>query len=304
MIVVSYNTVRQLYNCLHSLDDVAEIIVVDNASRDGSPEMVAEKFPHVRLFRQEWNLGFGAANNIGLAAATQPTALLLNSDCVAEPGAVRTLLESAQASGAIAAGGMLLHEDGKIQKSCCGNLTLWRVLCEQFLLEKFFWFSRTMNGYWLTRWLPRDRVSPVAQVMGACLLMPSRFRFDERFFLYCEDTELCHRLSAEGPVVWVPMARFQHELGASSKASRWWSIAMYNRGKELYFQIHGSPAQARIARLLNRAGAACRLAGWALLYLPFLARWDPIGANVVQWWKVLRCPPEGPPLPDDAPHDR
>ena len=89
--------------------------------------------------------------------------------------------------------------------------------------------------------------------------------FDERFFLYCEDTELCRRLQKRGRIRFVPSAVFEHKLGGSSDGLRWWSVAMYNRGKELYFGIHHSRFQAVVCLCLNRLGAALRLVVWLVV---------------------------------------
>jgi GT2 family glycosyltransferase len=103
----------------------------------------------------------------------------------------------------------------------------------------------------------------VEQVMGACLMVRRLERFDERFFLYCEDTELCRRLRRHGRIVWVPSSVFRHELGASSQ-KRWLAVARYNRGKELYFSIHHGRFVSLVCFLLNRIGALLRVLVWGV----------------------------------------
>lgn len=93
VVIVSYNTKDHLRACLESLGEADEVIVVDNASHDGSPEMVAADFPHIHLIANAKNRGFGAANNQGLDAMTSELALLLNSDATATPGALGVLRE-------------------------------------------------------------------------------------------------------------------------------------------------------------------------------------------------------------------
>ena len=233
VIVVSYNTRDSLRACLESLNDapVTEIIVVDNASRDGSPEMVERDFPQVKLIRNARNRGFGAANNQGLAIMQGELALLLNSDAIAGPGSIEKLALHFEDSDVGAAGGRLQHPDGSLQESACSGLTLWAVFCEQTLLEKFFSRSRILSPYWQSgRIAARGEPAEVEQVMGACLMMRPVERFDERYFLYCEDTELCIRLRQHGRIIYDPTAPFPHELGASSSDNRGWSVAMYNVG--------------------------------------------------------------------------
>jgi N-acetylglucosaminyl-diphospho-decaprenol L-rhamnosyltransferase len=304
-VVVSYNTRDLLRGCLASLVGQCECVVVDNASRDGSADMVAADFPQVALIRNDRNLGFGAACNMGIERAVADGAelvLLLNSDARADDGAVRRLAGVFSDDGIVAAGGRLEHPDGRLQDSCAAELTLWAVFCEQTYLEKIFRGSILFDGYWLTqrlfaRWQAEKEPAAaydVAQVMGACLMYRPVERFDERFFLYCEDTELCKRLQRHGRIVYTPDARFVHELGASSSGQRWRSVAFYNRGKELYFAIHHGRLHAAMCWLLNRLGALLRLIVWGvptLLTLGFVGRFR---RQAGLFLRVLIAPLRGP----------
>ncbi|MBL8087515.1 MAG: glycosyltransferase family 2 protein [Chthonomonas sp.] len=302
VIVVSYNTRDLLRRCLSSLHEVDEVIVVDNASRDGSAEVVESEFPHFVLIRSSTNVGFGKANNLGLRLAKNPIRLLLNSDAAAEPGALASLLACFDDLNVIAAGGALVNDAGHIQPSCCSELTLWRLFCEQLLLEKLFAKSRLFNGYWLNRWLASDRPSQVGQVMGACLMVRGEAEFDEEFFLYCEDTELCWRLAKRGQIWYEPRARFLHALGASSEGRRDWSVAMYNRGKELYFLKSRGLFWAVIAWLINRLGALLRTVSWLLATIATLGMWSSARQRLGWFCRVLFAPIQGPALPADASH--
>lgn len=249
VVVVSYNTRELLRACLSSIEAHHEVIVVDNASADGSAEMVAADFPRAILIRNQRNVGFGAANNQGMAAATGDLILLLNSDAEARPGAIDLLAKTIE-PGKVACGGKLIHPDGRLQESSANALTLWVVFCEQLYLERIF------KPYWRSAALPEG--GEVEQVMGACLMMRPVEEFDERFFLYCEDTDLCRRLRTHGSIHYVPQAEFVHYLGASSSQKRWLAVARYNQGKELYFRIHyGLPAWLACF-LMDRLGAFLR----------------------------------------------
>ncbi|MBX3097299.1 MAG: glycosyltransferase family 2 protein [Fimbriimonadaceae bacterium] len=302
VIVVSYNTSDLLRRCIESLGDADQIIVVDNASHDDSAEMVADLFPHVVLVRNQVNRGFGAACNQGLNLATGDFWLLLNSDAFARPGALRLLANALWADDKlVAVGGRLEFPDGRVQSSCCNSLTLWVVLCEQFWLEKAFPMSPLFSPYWLTPRMPLEGVHRVAQVMGACLgVRPGPERFDERFFLYCEDTELCLRLSRRGSIAYVPEAIFEHELGASSSANRWQAIARYNRGKELYFRLHGGLLASFICLKINRIGAFARLLVYGVPAALTLGLVPRFRNHAEMWWRVLSAPLAGPALPPDA----
>lgn len=311
VVVVSFNTKEKLRRCLAAIEPEHEVIVVDNASVDGSAEMVQAEFPHVRLIVNAKNVGFGAANNQGMAVATRELVLLLNSDCYADRGAIARLAEDFQYEGVVAAGGKLENPDGSLQESVAGRLTLLAVLLEQLLIEKLL--SKPGLGYWqtnaaLTRWASSPGVSldrqpwerravEVHQVMGACLMMRPVERFDERFFLYCEDTELCHRLRRHGKIVYCPEAAFTHELGSSSKRDPWRGVALYNRGKELYFAIHRGPLAMAFCWILNRLGALLRLLIWLLPTMITLGTQRRFRDQVVLFWKVLTSPLRGPHRP-------
>jgi N-acetylglucosaminyl-diphospho-decaprenol L-rhamnosyltransferase len=257
VVVVSYNTQPPLRRCLLALrdQDVAKVVVVDNGSTDGSAAMVRDDFPEVELVEAGENLGFARANNVGAERAETPLVLFLNSDAYADSGAVARLAAVFDDARVVAAGGRLRNPDGSLQDSVAGRLTLGAVFLEQTLLERLF------NGYWRTRRLPVDRPSDVEQVMGACLMTRVGLEpWDERFFLYCEDTDLCLRLRRRGRILYVPGAGFEHELGSSSRREPWRGIARYNAGKELYFRIHQGILQAYVCFLLDRFGALLRIA--------------------------------------------
>lgn len=259
VIVVSFNTRELLRQCLASVTDAGEVWVVDNASEDGSAEMVELEFPNVKLVRNDTNRGFGVANNMAIELTQKPLILLLNSDARLAPGQLAAMVQHFRDSGVIALGPQLIFPDGRLQNSCASELTLWRLFCEQFYLEKIFSFSRLFNGYWQNRWLPTDRVSGVDQVMGACLMMRRGLKFDERYFLYCEDTDLCRRLRLQGTILFDPRLHVVHELGASSAESRWKSVVQYNLGKCTYFALHHGPVAHRICWLMQILGAALRM---------------------------------------------
>lgn len=276
VIVVSFNTRELLRECLASLPQTVEVVVVDNASTDGSADMVAKDFPKVRLIRNERNRGFGRANNQGIAVATGELVLLLNSDARATEGAIERLSIRFDDPTVVAAGGVLTFPNGKRQRSAAKNLTLWAVFCEQTYLERLF---SSTSPYWVE---PGDgnETEEVEQVMGACLMFRPIERFDERFFLYCEDTELCRRLRQHGRICYVREAVFVHELGGSSTSTRWMSVARYNRGKELYFLIHHGRGAMVACWLINRLGALLRAPlkpmFWKVFFSPLTGPREPL----------------------------
>lgn len=267
VIIVSYNTRELLRECIESIlceqgDGLGvEVIVVDNASADGSAAMVAERFPQVRLIANPDNRGFGAACNQGMEVARGRYALILNADIRAQPGALQRLVEFMDAHpDAAICGGQLRYPDGRVQPSCARDLTLWWVFCEQSLLAKLFPHTRLFGGYWRTHWNLRTTIE-TEQVMGACMMLRRPFpRFDEDYFLYCEDTDLCYRVrQAGGKIYYVHDAVFVHHLGASGESQRAQMVIYYNRGKERYFRKFHGAWQARVCRWLNKGGALLRM---------------------------------------------
>ncbi|MCS6919993.1 MAG: glycosyltransferase family 2 protein [Fimbriimonadales bacterium] len=296
VIIVSYNTRELLRECLESLRSTdspvraqglpphstdtpvraqvlppqgtdktvratMEIIVVDNASSDGSPQMVAECFPQVKLIANPDNRGFGAACNQGLHIASARYALILNADIRATENAIERLVQFMDSHpDATACGGQLRYPDGRIQPSCARELTLWAVFCEQSLLAKLLPRTRLFGGYWRTHWHFNSTIE-TEQVMGACLMLRRPFPlFDESYFLYCEDTDLCYRIrQAGGKIYYVHDAVFVHHLGASGEPQRAEMVIYYNRGKERYFRKFHGVGQARICHLLNKLGALLRV---------------------------------------------
>ncbi|MBS1705524.1 MAG: glycosyltransferase family 2 protein [Armatimonadetes bacterium] len=295
VVIVSYNTRELLRRCLGSLGSVSSVYVVDNASVDGSAEMVRSDFPSVHLIANSANVGFGRANNQALEVVKEPLVLLLNSDALAACCAIEQLSKVFDDPTVIAAGGALSYPDGSPQDSACSRLTLWRVFCEQTWIEKLFRNSRVLNGYWLNRWLPRDQASEVDQVMGACLMFRPVERFDPRYFLYCEDTELCIRLRKHGRILFEPRATFIHALGASSEGElRWKSISYYNRGKELTFAIHNGAISAVSCWFLNRFGALLRVFVYGMATLLTLGLYKASRGRLAVFVRVLFAPIFGP----------
>ena len=296
MVVVSYNTKDKLRRCLESIESHHQVIVVDNNSNDGSPQMVATEFPQVKIVQNSENRGFGQANNQGAKLGSRRLLLFLNSDAYPLPGSIDTLASIFEDDSIVAAGPMLLNLDGSIQDSTANRLTLWAVFCEQSYLEKLIRKSRFFSPYWTTnRLVKAGSIQTTPQVMGAALMCRSGLEeFDERFFLYCEDTDLCLRLSKRGRIVYVPTARVLHELGSSSSASRWRAVARYNRGKELYFQIHHGRLAMATCWLFNRTGALLRLMIWSIATVLTLGCVKPFRDRVQLFSLVLVAPREGP----------
>lgn len=228
VVIVSFNTRDLLRECLATLRPAlaglsAEVFVVDNASLDGSPDMVSREFPDVNLIRSEVNLGFAGANNVALRQANGRFAVLLNSDAFVGEDALRCSVRHMDAQPRAGLGGArLVGRDGAWQPSArlfpspLNDLLVLSGLSARFPRSRFFGrFDRT--------WANPAQPAEVDWVPGAFSIIRRTVLdevglFDERFFLYYEEVDLCRRIKAAGHSVWYwPDIVVVHLGGESSK---------------------------------------------------------------------------------------
>ena len=226
IIVVSYNTREMTLACLRSVRDQTrtphEVIVVDNASSDGSAAAIAAEFPDMRLIAETENHGFARANNLAAGRARGEYLLLLNPDTVVLDGAVDTLLAFAGANPeAKIWGGRTLNADRSLNPTCCwGRMTLWNVFCRTVGLSGIFPRSAVFNAEAYGGW-DRDSVRPVDIVTGCFLMIGRDFwtelgGFDATYFMYGEEADLCLRAARLGARPrFTPDAEIVHYDGAS-----------------------------------------------------------------------------------------
>lgn len=252
VLIVSHGTRELLDGCLARLgglsDEWDEILVVDNASTDGTPEMVRSRHPGVRLFPQEVNLGFGAANNLAAREARGDLLLLLNSDAWPEEGTIRRLagnLRDDPGLGAVAP--TLVYPDGRRQFTWVPDTS---VLGEILQTLRNPFEGRPWNHELVPRVL--RRLAGPGWTTAACLLVRRRAfedvsGFDERFFLYFEDVDLALRLRTAG---WrlerVRDARAVHVKGGSEPGTS--SRLEYRRAQLLFYRLHRPAWEQRIIR--------------------------------------------------------
>ena len=227
IVIVNYNTPEYLCECLSSIDQYAtnaEVIVVDNASSDNSCALVKNRFPQVKLIESKQNLGFGLGNNLGVEQATQPYVMLLNSDAVLKSDTVSQLAAYLQAHPDVSCVGprVVLPVTGEIQPKTFGFApTLKGVLMQSIGFNRLFPRSDFFAGIdGDHRWAKEMRVGWIS---GVCMVMRtadylSVGGFDKRFFMYCEDIELCMKLQKLGDIVLFDDFDVMHYGGASSKS--------------------------------------------------------------------------------------
>lgn len=230
-IIVNYNAGALLRGCVDSLLacplDV-EIIVVDNASHDGSLDDLPA-LPQVRVIRNPANVGFAAACNIGIQEASAPFLLFLNPDCYFQPGAVATLLAGLQSGERVGmVGALLVNADGSEQGGGRRAVpTPWRSFVRAFGLHRFAdrWPKLFYDFHLHKQPLP-DGPIEVEAISGACMLVKREAvedvgLWDEGYFLHCEDLDWCMRFRQKGwKILFVPDARIYHALGACSRSCR------------------------------------------------------------------------------------
>lgn len=228
IIIVSYNTrvltLRALETLFENAGNVTmRVIVWDNASSDGSADAVAEQFPQVELIRSSENLGFAVANNRAAELVGSEWMLLLNPDTETHPLAIEALLRFAKAhpeAGIV--GGRTVFPDGSLNPaSCWDKITLWSLISSALGLASLFPKSQFFNPEGIGGW-ERDTVRHVDIVVGCFLMIPTRLwrelgGFDQKYFMYGEEADLCLRAARLGyrPMI-TPDAQIMHLVGAST----------------------------------------------------------------------------------------
>ena len=247
-------------------------IIVDNASTDGGPAAL-QGLPHTTIIANHTNVGFGAAVNQAVRTTDARLLWLLNPDCEVRPGAFTALLETLDrhADCAIAAP-QLLNADGSVQASARGEPTAWTGLFGRHtLLTRFFPSSGIARRNLPAADLVASGVesAPVDWVMGAAMLIRREpfdlvGGFDERYFLYWEDADLCRRLRDRGWTTrYVPAARVPHAGGASAKTRSREATRAFHRSAYLYYATHVVPSRWHPVRWFARAALTAR-AWWRM----------------------------------------
>ncbi|MFC2023643.1 glycosyltransferase family 2 protein [Chloroflexota bacterium] len=273
IVIVSFNTRELLADCLNSVyagltqsDLLGQVWVVDNASSDGSAEMVQRKFPSARLVSKEENLGFARANNealqdIGPGLERQTKyVLFLNPDArvVGDAlGVMTRFLDETSEAGA--AGARLVHGDGNFQHSAFSFPGLAQIFLDFFPIHHRLVDSR-LNGRYPQSLYGSGDPFEVDHPLGAALMVRSETLaelggFDDRFFMYCEEIDLCRRIRFAGWQIYcVPEATIVHLVGQSTGQFRHEMFVALWRSRFLMYGKHESPAFRWAARRLVQLG--------------------------------------------------
>jgi GT2 family glycosyltransferase len=277
IVIVTWNGKRYALECLeslyaHPINVPFEIIVVDNASTDGTPEAIRKRFPQVQVVENQANLGFAKANNIGMSLAGGKYVCLINSDVVVYPGCLdqmRALMEANHNIGIM--GPKMLCRDGNVGLSVMRLPTVWNTLCAALALNSMFPTSSLFAGFSIRT----DAISAVTdvQVVTGWFWMISRTALqqvgglDERFFMYGEDIDWCHRFGKAGwRVVFCGEAEALHYGGASSADTPARFYVEMRRANLQYFRKHHGLTGAFGYRLAIGVHELARIAGYSFSY--------------------------------------
>ncbi|MFQ5577512.1 MAG: glycosyltransferase family 2 protein [Anaerolineae bacterium] len=266
IVIINWNTQELLARCLDSVyaNPPAipfEVLVVDNASTDGSATMVQRRFPQVRLMVNDDNVGFAQANNQAIRHSKGDYVLLLNSDTKVKPHALNRLLDFLKAhpqAGAV--GARILNPDGSLQTSCYPRPTLAREFWRLFHLDTFYPYG----SYAMANW-DAGASRTVDALLGACILLRRTAleqvgALDEDYFMYSEEVDLCYRLQKGGwSLYWVPEAEIIHYGGQSTKQVAAEMFMQLYRSKLLFFRKHYGRPAAQLYKLIIGAAALARL---------------------------------------------
>jgi GT2 family glycosyltransferase len=278
IVVVSWNASKYLEECLTSIEHLnlgvsVEIIVVDNDSHDGTPEMVSQNFPQVKLIRNSANRGFAAANNIGIRAAQGRYLALVNSDVNVPSDCLEHLYDFLEQNPAVGVvGPRMLGPDGHIGRSYMRFPTVWNCLCTALCLDVLFRGHPLFSGVLMTRF-KADTTSDV-DVLNGWFLMIRRQALedtgvlDENFFMYGEDIDWSYRFRKAGwRRVYCSEARALHYGGASSAGAPTRFYIEMHRANMQYWRKHHTAVGVFAYWLTTVLHQGLRVAGYSLLYL-------------------------------------
>ncbi len=287
LVIVNYNVKEFLANLLISVEKARgdlslEVFVVDNDSSDGSMAYLRRRFPQVIFIENRENVGFGRANNQAIRMARGKYTLLINPDTLIEEDTLRVMydhMESHPNSGA--AGCKILNPDGTFADESRRTVpTPWNALGKVLGLATLFPKSKAFAGYYMN-WLDEDTPSEVPVISGSFMFFRSDVLkeldgFDERFFMYGEDIDLCFRLTQTGRVIdYVPTTSIIHYKGESTKKDNIDYIIIFNKALYQFFEKHYSYSYTLLFRMIIVSGIVIRgVMGYAKTLLRRI--WQPL----------------------------
>jgi len=276
--IASWNTRKDMEDCLRSLEAVRgelpfEVIVVDNASTDGTPEMIEELFPWVRLLRMPKNVYFTGAHNRALSVRNAPHAFLLNSDTIVHKGALKTLAAYSVAHPEVGIiGPKLLYPDGSLQFSCRRFPNPLATLFRNTFLGRMFPNNKYTREYLMTDW-SHDQSREVDWVSGAAMFVTQEAMakvglLDPNYLMFCEDVDWCYRVNKAGlKVVYLPQSEITHAIGRSTSQAAKKMLFRFHASMLRFYRVNMLPDVAWPIRPFAYVGAAIALFLRASLFI-------------------------------------
>lgn len=299
VVVVSFNTKEQTLDCLASIfeqtsDLMFEVIVYDNASSDGSADAIAENFPQANLIRGPENLGFGRGNNAAVEHAAGAYVLLLNPDTIILDNAIKVLFDFAvERADANVWGGRTVNRDGTLNPTCVWRFpTNFSMFCQAVGLHRVFSRTTFFNPEPYPKW-NRDTVRDVEIVTGCFLMTTREFwdrlgGFDEDFFMYSEEADLCYRTrKLGGRLLFTPDATIVHLDGATKQVASD-KRCLLLAGRCEYMSKNWSSGSVVLGKTILKLHVGVRMVGakllaWGSETSPRRALWRDVWARRQSW---------------------
>ncbi len=267
VIIVTYKEETELFNCLESLfkshrptkSQPIEVIVADNNSRSKLQTKLKQRFPEVVYFKTGSNLGFGPANNRGADRAQGQYLFFLNPDTTVEPGVISELIQflDGHRRAAVAAPTLFDMTGHRYDKQGSGELTPLTALAAHSIIHRLWPNNPVAQHFWQPAAnLKKPRQIPV--IPGTALMVRRRAfeaiqGFDEQFFIYFEEHDLCRRFRAQGWQIWqVPQARIRHIWHAATQGAEYNQI--YRQSRFKYFQKYYGVWTAKVVEAFLNVG--------------------------------------------------
>jgi len=278
--IVNTNNRELLRGCLRSVfestDRISlEVYVVDNASDDGSIQMVNAKFPQVKLIENKRRLGFAENHNQVLWKSQGRYVCILNEDTLIHPNALEKMVDFMDKHHDVGAiGPQVLNDDGiTVQLECARDFpTLWTEFCRITALSKLFPQSKFLGGVLMSYWDHGD-TREVDCLLGACMIVRREILnevglLDEQFFMYGEDVDWPYRIKKQGwKICFLAEARILHYGGQSKKGRTWEMTFDLRRGEFKFFRKHYGRLTCYILQVMEVCGYLFRGLVWVTLYL-------------------------------------
>lgn len=276
IIIIAWNVRNLLQSCLESIYKETkgikfEVIYVDNASTDGSLDMVTEKFPQVKIIKNHENKGFTTTNNQGIEIADGRYILLLNSDTIVIDNAIaKTVRFADKHPEAAIVGCKILNPNKTLQRSCFMNVSILNLLLSAIYLHKIFSKNKFFGREWIT-WWDYNETREVDAVIGCYALVRKEAidqvgTFNEIFFIYSDEADWCFRFRKSGwKVLFTPEAEIIHYGGQTVKCMKERFLFQLFGSKLIFMKLHRNKLAFSVARFLIALFFLLRIPYWLVM---------------------------------------